>query len=343
MPAFTQPPGYRHLMTPTHTTSAMIGPMSGIQAFETVSGYTGDEIDSMNAVDFFEGGDETTAKRAISEAFETGRTRLEVEFATKHGATIPYEFLANAFERPDGEAVLAGIGRDRTVHVEYERRLKDQRDNLEVLNQVVRHDIRNDLQLVTSYAELLDPHVEGPEREYLETVRESATHAVDLTETAREISDVMLTPADDRRPIRLRSVLEAEVNAVRSTHSDAVVTIDRSIPDVTVLANEMLHSVFRNLLKNALQHNDKPVPNVLVSVTDRQDAVAIAVADNGPGVPADRRAAIFDKGRKGMDSEGTGLGLYLVQRLVGTFGGDVSVEANDPEGAIFVVKLPTIE
>ncbi|ERH06789.1 MAG: histidine kinase-, DNA gyrase B-, and HSP90-like ATPase [Halonotius sp. J07HN4] len=69
------------------------------------------------------------------------------------------------------------------------------------------------------------------------------------------------------------------------------------------------------------------------------DTVTVRVADNGPGVPDDERAEIFGKGETGLDSAGTGLGLYLVKTLVSAYDGSVTVRDNDPEGAVFVVTL----
>ncbi|MEA5386563.1 ATP-binding protein [Haloarculaceae archaeon H-GB2-1] len=113
----------------------------------------------------------------------------------------------------------------------------------------------------------------------------------------------------------------------------------------------MLDSVVRNLVENAVQHNDTDDPTVAVSAEERVDTAAVRVADDGPGVPDDAKESIFGKGEKGLDSEGVGLGLYLVNQLVDLFGGSVHVEDRtdsfeaveedgDPRGAVFVVELP---
>jgi PAS domain S-box-containing protein len=244
----------------------------------------------------------------------------------------------------DGDVTrIVGIARDVTERKAYERRVEDQRDNLDILNQVLRHDIRNDLQLVTAYGDLLREHVDEEGEEYLETLRRSADHAVELTTTARDIADVMLATAADRKRVDLRSVLEGVVDGMRSTHPEALVTVEGPIPHVAVLADDMLSSVFRNLLKNAVQHNDADVAEVTVSATELADDVVVRVEDNGPGIPDGQTEAIFGKGEKGLDSDGTGMGLYLVQRLVDTYGGDVRVEDAETGGAAFVVELPTVE
>jgi len=100
--------------------------------------------------------------------------------------------------------------------------------------------------------------------------------------------------------------------------------------------------VFRNLLKNAVQHNDKEVAEVIVSATDHENTVTVTIADNGPGVPDSQKETVFGKGERGLDSSGTGIGLHLVNTLVSIHNGDVWIEDNEPEGAIFSVELPTV-
>ena len=70
------------------------------------------------------------------------------------------------------------------------------------------------------------------------------------------------------------------------------------------------------------------------------DTVRVRIADNGPGIPDEQKRTVFERGEKRPDSEGTGVGLYLVQTLVNAYGGDVWVEDNEPTGSVFVVELP---
>ncbi|MFT4911418.1 MAG: two-component system OmpR family sensor kinase [Natronomonas sp.] len=224
-----------------------------------------------------------------------------------------------------------------------QERLAEQRDDLRLLNQVMRHDIRNDLQLIGAYAELLEDHVDEAGEEYLEIIKESTESATDLTTTARDLARVMLDADCDVRSVSVEGTLAQQIEELRSGHPGAVVTVEGSIPDVEVVGNDMLGSVFRNLLRNATQHNDKTPPEVTVSAAEHDDIVEVRIADNGPGVPDAQKDEIFGRGEKGLESSGAGIGLYLVQSLVDTYGGDVFVEDNDPEGAVFVVELPIAE
>jgi PAS domain S-box-containing protein len=250
------------------------------------------------------------------------------------------------WSRPIERGLYAG-GRiehyiDVTETVRRERVLEQQRDSLDVLNGVLRHDVRNDLQLVTAYADILGDHVDEEGERFLEAVRTSAEHAVELTETARETAAVMLAQTDEPERRSLRTALKTAVEETQSAYPSAEVTLDRPVPPVAVRANDMLGSVFRNLLKNAVQHNDGEDPTVAVSAVGRDGSVVVRVADDGPGVPAARRETIFGEGERGLDSQGAGIGLYLVRTLVESYGGEVWVEGSDLGGAAFVVELPAV-
>jgi PAS domain S-box-containing protein len=292
----------------------------------------------------------------VETAFEEGEAFFEWTHQRVDGTEFPAEVKLSRFEH-QGEPALHALVRDITERKEYEEQLEEQRDNLDILNQVLRHDIRNDIQLIMAYAEMLEAESDDAElQEDIETILENADHAVELTKSAREMADVMVSAEKELQQVRLQTALEGELEEVQATYPEANVITETTIPQVSVQANDMLGSVFRNLLKNAIQHNDKEVPAVAVAATARDETVVVRVADNGPGVPDGQKEDIFGKGEKGLDSQGTGIGLYLVKTLVESYGGDIWVEdrgegglfdgqtdsEDASEGAVFVVELPKV-
>jgi len=90
-----------------------------------VTGYADEEIASMEASEVFDEDDRELISDAVAEGFETGRVQVEAELRTRDGDAVPYEFVASALEAPDGDPVLAGIGRDITERRARERALEE--------------------------------------------------------------------------------------------------------------------------------------------------------------------------------------------------------------------------
>jgi len=243
-------------------------------------------------------------------------------------------------ETGEGDSVQL-ITREITQQKRREQELETKTEELEVINRIVRHDINNDVQLLMAWADGVTTNVDEEGLEYVDRIQNTCDHIAELTAIARDFVDSL---ADDDvielDPINVSSVLESEVEKKSAAFDYATIAIDGDLPSVSVRANELLSSVFSNLISNAVRHNDRDDPEVTVNATVEDDTVRVCVADNGPGVPDNRKSEIFGKGEMGPESPGTGIGLYLVHTLVEQYGGTVHVEDNDPEGAVFVVELP---
>ncbi|MXR52455.1 PAS domain S-box protein [Halovenus sp. WSH3] len=310
---------------------------------EHVKGWSRKELLGENILDYIHPDDRervTDAFRALSNGDDV-EEEVEFRLEQKNGEWI---WLATTGTVPDPDSPIDGYittSRNITERKETEQKLKSQRDDLELLNQVVRHDIRNDLQVVSTYAELLEEHVDEAGQKHLERLKESNEQAAELTITARDLTDVILRSEVELEPVPLKSVIDSEISEIQPAHADATFTVDQSLTELSVLADEMLNTVFRNLLKNAVQHNDKEQPEVRITAEEDGDTVLVRVRDNGPGVPDSQKETIFGKEEKGLESEGTGIGLYLVREIVTGYGGEIWVE--DPEdrndGAVFVLEL----
>jgi signal transduction histidine kinase len=210
---------------------------------------------------------------------------------------------------------------------------------LELINRVVRHDISNSMNVIELYTDLLEDHVEGDAREHLEKVKRHEQNVVNITQTVSNLLSVLEGEDQELESVNLESHLRPEIEDVDDTFDEAIIERDDTIPAVMVQANEMLSSVFRNILQNAIKHNDKETPEVRVSVSEQEESVVVSIADNGPGIPPERRETVLGRGEKGLESSGTGVGLYLVDTLVEHYDGELRIESNDPEGTVFNVTL----
>jgi signal transduction histidine kinase len=168
-------------------------------------------------------------------------------------------------------------------------------------------------------------------------------HISSITETVGEFLDVIEGSSEpELYPVDLNSVLTNEIDKARSAYEDTTITTTGDINDgLQVAATDLLSSVFRNLLNNAVLHNDKSEPEITVHVEDNGDTVTVRIADNGPGISDKQKKEIFGRGELGLESSGSGIGLYLVDTLVEMYDGEVVVKDNDPEGSVFSITLST--
>lgn len=266
-----------------------------------------------------------------------------VIYQFSHGVVLadaPY-VLTNTVAAGSTGALLIGYF-DARRHVRTDQ-LTAEREQFEVLNRVVRHDIQNDMNVVIGWLQILEPHVDDEGRDAFDRVERTSDHVVELTHIARDYVGFLSGDADHTlEPIPLESTIRTVCETRQAAYPRADIDLG-DVPDVAVPATEMLASVFRNLVNNAVQHNDADTPHVEVTAERHGDSVSVSVADNGPGIPDAQKDRIFGKGEQSLDSPGTGIGLYLVDSLVREFGGTVDVADNDPRGTVFTVDLPIAE
>lgn len=163
------------------------------------------------------------------------------------------------------------------------------------------------------------------------------SHAEDLAGTTKEVRKLLNAKTDDLelRPTDAADVLAQEVDTLRDTYPDAHVEV--SGPDTAIVrADEMLSTLFFNLLSNAVEHNDSETPRVTVTIDRTTDAVRIRVEDNGPGLPPDRLEVPLERGRGDH-----GPGLYLIRALVDRYDGSITVVDTGPAGTTFAIELPS--
>lgn len=262
---------------------------------------------------------------------------------TASGDRIPVEINATGFDYR-GQSLFIGVFRDISNRREREAELQNRTEQLEILNRVLRHDIRNDMSVVTGWLDILAADVDNEDRDRIERVQRASQRVIDLTEVARDYVKVVSGEKElNLHPVSLDSVIQEVIDTRREQYPDAEFTVTGDVPDVKVQANEMLSSVFRNLLNNAVQHNNSDIPKINIGVERTDESVTVSVADNGPGIPDEQKETVFGKGEQGLESPGTGIGLYLVQNLIDEFGGDVWIEDNEPAGAVVKVTLQRAE
>ncbi|SHG77094.1 sensor histidine kinase [Halobaculum gomorrense] len=224
-----------------------------------------------------------------------------------------------------------------------ERRAAERR--VEVLNRVLRHDLRNDISVIDGYLRLLreelDEDASPAVRDALDVLSARTDGMIEVTEQAA-LAETLADGEPAVRRFDLATVVRQRVEQVRAEHPE--VRLDVRIPEspVTIAAVSVFPSAVDNLIENAIEHADADSPflDVRVEVADDGSTVDLRVADDGPGLSAVDRAVLVGDERS-LD-EANGLGLWLISRIVEASGGSVTVDDTD-RGTTVVVRFPVVD
>jgi signal transduction histidine kinase len=216
-----------------------------------------------------------------------------------------------------------------------------------VFNRVFRHNLRNDMSVILLSAERILDAEETPDsvERSAERIQGRAESFMEMSEHARTIQDELLSgnTAGGGR-IDATTVVESTAETLREEYPEATVETDLS-EGATVYAARVLGPLVTELGRNAIEHNDLPVPDRSAAflVSQGDDTTSITVADNGPGLPALEAALLTGTRDETPTSHGNGLGLWLVRWLVDSLGGEISVATGQQRGTSITVTLPSAD
>ena len=266
------------------------------------------------------------------ESFATGETRREeTEHRREDGSTVSVEVVTTAVE-VDGEKHHVLTAWEIT-----ERQERQQQS--EVLQRLIRHNLRNDLTVILGRSKMLENDLDGANADSAATINETADELRGLTETVQAAQDV-IGRETVRKPIDAVGLLEGELDRLRAEYD---VTVERDLPETQlVLANVPLKQALRQLLTNAVEHDDDAVPTVRVGIApaeDRPDWVDIEIADDGPGIP-EYEVATLTAGEETSLQHGSGIGLWIIYWAVTRYGGELEFETREGGGSLVRIRLP---
>jgi len=209
-------------------------------------------------------------------------------------------------------------------------RLRQEQQHLELLRQiltrVLRHNIRNDVNVIESNAELIDEMTDDSVSEHVELICESVESVTSLSEKAREIERILDEPPQPRE-IDLAAVLDRAVTRVQTEYPGA--RIETAVPDsCRVATHRSLGLALRNLLENACKHTDDGPASVDVRVTRGDTTVRISIADDGPGIPTEE-VEVLDREVETALRHGSGLGLWIVKWVIERSDANIAFDASD--------------
>ena len=290
------------------------------------TGYEPAELADTDVASLFDESTRDAVADALRRVYDGDETAAcEAQLVTRSGERVPYRLSLGPVT--DGDAVVGavGVGEDLTAASIREERLA-------VLTRVLRHNFRNDLNVVTGFARRAAAATDDPTvREELGRVVDTAERLLRLGETSRKV-ERLLSDRPSPRPVELSPAVEDAVESLQPPIRDAA-DFDVDVPsETTVSAVAALPEAIAELVDNAVRHNGAAHPRVRVSAAElpSESWVELIVADDGPGIPPAERAVLT--GAETPLEHASGLGLWYVNWVVTAAGGGLDIAESKTGG-----------
>lgn len=214
------------------------------------------------------------------------------------------------------------------------------------------HQLRTPLSAIRWYSEMLLSKYVGElndkQKQYVKEIYSGNLRMVDLVNALLNVSRLDLgTFAIEPEEVSLVEICESVLSELAPQLTEKNQTVERiftQAPASYLADPKLIRIIFQNFLSNSVKYTQAGGA-IQVEVGTRENSLHIRVSDNGYGIPKSQHAKIFQKlfradNVRQKDTEGTGLGMYIVKAIVESAGGQISFESEENKGTTFHVLLP---
>ncbi|QIO24199.1 PAS domain S-box protein [Haloarcula sp. JP-L23] len=303
-------------------------------AFERVFGYERDEVRDTSLGELVVPTDEEAQSEILIEHALSGQ-KVETE-ARRETATGRRDFLIRIVPIQRDESTIGAY----IVYTDISDQ-KRHKQQLQVLNRVLRHNIRNKLNIVRGVLERAR-NDNGPVSEsLLENGLNAADELLSISETVRPLSEDTQAQ-NNTEPISVFQVVDNVVCSLRERYPCAELSMEVA-SEQWVAGTVQVEQALEELCENAIVHAERQDPSVRVTAVPAEagDWVEITVRDTGPGIPDDQQL-VFQRGEETQLEHSNGLGLWIVQWIVTKAGGELTITEPEGKGSTVTMQFPTV-
>jgi len=318
-------------------------------AAESMYGWKAEEVLGRFGLDItrteFPGVDKAEMLRAIA---ERGSWRGEATQARKDGTLFPVEVSSVVLRDTTGKVTgFVSVNRDITERKRSEEEIRKKNEELEAFVYMVSHDLKNPVVSIQGFCSSILKNQRDELNEktlfYLQRVQANASLMSSLLEDLLELSRIGRIE-DKKTEISVQEVIKSVWAGVSTSLAtqDVEFILPKNLPQV-LYSEKRLYQIFSNLLSNALKFRDEDrKTKVEIGHQEDKDNYTFFVRDNGIGIEQKYHNKIFESFSQLKDtkSEGTGMGLAIVKKIVEANQGKVWVESQKKAGSTFYFTIP---
>lgn len=214
------------------------------------------------------------------------------------------------------------------------------------------HQLRTPLSAIRWYSEMLLSKYVGElnekQKQYVKEIYAGNLRMVDLVNALLNVSRIDLgTFAVEPEPVSLTEICDSVLMELTPQINEKGQTVERvfsSAPETYLADPKLIRIVFQNFLSNSVKYT-QPGGHIAVEIAARENQLYIRVSDNGYGIPKSQHGKMFEKlfradNVRQKDTEGTGLGMYIVKAVVESSNGRIWFESEENQGTTFHVVMP---
>ena len=221
---------------------------------------------------------------------------------------------------------------------------KRRKQQLSVLRRILRHDLRNNLNMILLSVQLAKREITSDSvRQRLDGAEQTIEETLALSQDVKQFRQAFESGDAGNRVVDIVEVTREQLETIRAEGTNVDVSVELS-GTARVVTNNLIGRAIRNVLRNAIEHNDAAPPEVTIALTRQQsdDAVELQIADNGPGIPEETIEVLRSEREEQLDHL-DGFGLWLVHWVVTLSGGSLEFAENAPRGTVVKLVLPLAE
>lgn len=222
---------------------------------------------------------------------------------------------------------------------------RQRRERLHVLSRTLRHDIRNKLNLIEPIATEFTKELDGSYAQQAELIENAAGDLLDVSDRTRRV-ERQVAGGGDPDALDLSRVVTEVAEDLRSQYDcRIVVDVGTDRRAVYGAVAEGFPLAVEEMVRNGIEHGDRPTPTVEVSLSPSPDDeyCDVRVADDGPGIPDTQVAVVTREIEHTQTEHAHGLGLWTARWVLQNSGGELRFEPNSPCGTVVILRVPRAE
>lgn len=245
-----------------------------------------------------------------------------------------FQFTVSAVEGDDADSGGTPVARAVLLRDVTDQRTREQR--LSVLNRVLRHNVRNKLDVILAHADHIDDEI------HRTAIRDSATDLSSISRKARDAEAVMTDSNGPPSPVDLAAVTRKVATTAREDYPESRVSVDAP-ESLQILSHQtIIRRLVTELVENAIVHSTDPARVDIEVNTTAEGTPQLCVADTGPGIPDRERELLTGAGETQLE-HGLGVGLWFVNWAVNQLGAELEFKQANPEGTVVIVRFHDVD